>query len=235
MNYLAHGRRFLDDPYMVAGTAVPDWLSVIDRKVRARSPSASKWVNDDDPRIASISRGIIQHHFDDNWFHQTDAFIKLNSRFSVQLRTMLASDTSMRPGFVGHIAVELLLDSILTERDGNLLERYYATLDEIDGELIQNVVNQISPRQTDQLAKLVPQFARVRFLYDYQDDASLWKRLNHVMQRVNLESLPREVVDWLADARQEVRQAADELLAGEQPTAAWIHYKNPLDSRPNRD
>ena len=33
MNYFAHGVRFLEDPYFLAGTAVPDWLSVVDRRV----------------------------------------------------------------------------------------------------------------------------------------------------------------------------------------------------------
>ena len=37
MNYFAHGHRFVDDPYFLAGTAVPDWLSVVDRKVRVRA------------------------------------------------------------------------------------------------------------------------------------------------------------------------------------------------------
>ena len=37
MNYFAHALPFLDDdPYFVAGTGVPDWLSVADRDVRVR-------------------------------------------------------------------------------------------------------------------------------------------------------------------------------------------------------
>ena len=29
MNYFAHAIRFLDDPYFLSGTALPDWLSVV--------------------------------------------------------------------------------------------------------------------------------------------------------------------------------------------------------------
>src|SRR3984957_18435669 len=36
MNYFAHGIRFVDRPWFLAGTALPDWLSVIDRRVRLR-------------------------------------------------------------------------------------------------------------------------------------------------------------------------------------------------------
>ena len=37
MNYYTHGLRFIGDPYFLAGTACPDWLSVSDRQVRLRS------------------------------------------------------------------------------------------------------------------------------------------------------------------------------------------------------
>ncbi len=71
MNYLAHGWPFLDDPYFLAGTAVPDWLSVADRQVRARGKQAVPLGNDDDLRVAAVARGIVQHHEDDRWFHET--------------------------------------------------------------------------------------------------------------------------------------------------------------------
>src|SRR5438309_848636 len=65
MNYLAHGWRFTGEPYFLAGTAAPDWLSVIDRKTRLRSRTAAEFVADADPIVASIARGVIQHHADD--------------------------------------------------------------------------------------------------------------------------------------------------------------------------
>ncbi len=46
MNYLAHGWRYTDEPYVLAGTAAPDWLSVIDRKIRLRSRTAAEVVAD---------------------------------------------------------------------------------------------------------------------------------------------------------------------------------------------
>ncbi len=48
MNYLSHGFRFVDDPYFVAGTALPDWMSVLDRRNRARSTVAAGFADSDD-------------------------------------------------------------------------------------------------------------------------------------------------------------------------------------------
>ena len=65
MNYFAHGRHFIDDPYFLAGTAVPDWLSVADRRVRVRARQAEQHVASDDPRVSRIAAGIVQHCRDD--------------------------------------------------------------------------------------------------------------------------------------------------------------------------
>lgn len=221
MNYFAHARRFLDDAYFVAGTAVPDWLGVVDRQVRARSQSAATLLNDPDPRVVSLARGIIQHHHDDAWFHQTGAFSALNTRFAVELRGILIGDQSMRPGFVGHVAVELLLDDWLVREAPHRLDEYYQTLDRIDAVLVEQTVNRISRKTTDRLSILVPRFALERFLYDYASNEKLLWRLNQVMRRVGLDLLPATIVDWLAHAREEVRLLRDELLEGESPLPAW--------------
>src|SRR4051795_212815 len=81
MNYLAHGWRFASEPYVLAGTAAPDWLSVIDRKVRLRSRTAATFISDADPVLAAIARGVVQHHADDAWFHATLAFNELSLAF----------------------------------------------------------------------------------------------------------------------------------------------------------
>ena len=54
MNYFAHALPFLDQPYFVAGTAVPDWLSVVDRQVRVRRRHAEPLANAADATARSI-------------------------------------------------------------------------------------------------------------------------------------------------------------------------------------
>lgn len=216
MNYLSHGYRFVDDPYFVAGTALPDWMSVLDRRNRARSQAAEVWVNDADPIVSSFARGVIQHHFDDRWFHQTEAFATLSTTFAVELRTRLAG--GHQAGFLGHIAVELLLDAVLIEDVPQRLDAYYNALARLDPQVVQLAANRLLPRPVERLSLLVPRFIAERFLADYADDRLLWRRLNHVMKRVGLEPLPELVIDWLATARQRVRGSAAELLTDTSST-----------------
>lgn len=210
MNYLAHGYQYVDDPYFLAGTALPDWMSVLDRRNRARSQSAMSWVNSSDDQLSAFARGVVQHHEDDRWFHQTARFTMLSTQFAVELRSFQL--VGHQAGFLGHIAVELLLDAVLVEEVPERLDAYYNALTQLDPIRVQAAANQLLPRPVERLTLLVPRFIAERFLADYADDQLLWRRLNHVMLRVGLEPLPQTVVGWLGEARTKVRQSASELL-----------------------
>lgn len=214
MNYFAHGRLFVDDPYFLAGTAVPDWLSVSDRRCRVRPRQASEYVGCDDERLAALARGIAQHHVDDSWFHATAAFSELSLGLTVRIRDALGSDEGMRPSFLGHILVELLLDAALIDAEPELLESYYAALARVDARFVQQAVSQMAARPAGRLDWFVPLFLAERFLCDYRDDARLLYRLNQVMGRVRLPRLPDEFVPVLRRARGEVAERRDDLLAG---------------------
>jgi hypothetical protein len=212
VNYFAHGFRFIDDPYYLAGTAVPDWLNVTDRRVRARSKHALPLVDDEDPRVAALARGIVQHHRDDGWFHETTEFAQLSWQFTVHVRDALPADDGLRPSFLGHILVEILLDASLIAEHPQRLEAYYRAMAEVDGSLVQATVNRIAPRAAENLGQFVPLFVRERFLWDYLDDGKLCYRLNQVMRRVGLSTLPPAFRDLLPNARRQVTERRQKLL-----------------------
>jgi hypothetical protein len=212
MNYFAHALRFLDRPYFVVGTAVPDWLSVIDRKMRVRSKTAQTLVSHEDPRIAELAAGIVQHHHDDRWFHQTRAFAELSLQLTAAVREVLSHDDGFRPSFLGHILVEILLDAALIAADPDQLEAYHEALQSVDPHLVGDVINQLATLPSDVWPVFIPHFCAERFLYDYLEDAKLLKRLNRVMQRVQLPLLPEGLLDILPAARHAVAQRRQELL-----------------------
>lgn len=224
MNYFAHGRWFVDDAYFLAGTAIPDWLNVVDRKVRIRSKHATPFSSDDDPHLAAVARGVCQHCADDAWFHETRAFAELNLEFSVKLRDLLASDEGFRPHFVGHILVEMLLDAVLIEANTDQLHGYYAALDSLDAQVVHAAVARIAGREAQQLAEFIPLFCRERFLWDYREDGKLLFRLNQVLRRVKLPPLPAATVDFLAFARERVAERQAELLTDSRSK----NHSNPI-------
>ncbi len=215
MNYFAHALRFLDRPYFVAGTAVPDWLSVADRQVRVRTKLIEPLLRDDRLPLSEVAAGAWQHLHDDGWFHSTRAFFEVSTSLAVSFRKVLGPDDSHRTSFLGHIVTELLIDAELIERHPGQIERYYEVLRSIEPLVVQQAVNAMAKASTERLAPLIPRFLDERFLPDYLSDERLLHRLNQVMRRVKLPPLPAEVESVLCLARPIVCERLSELLPAE--------------------
>ena len=213
MNYLAHGIRFLDRPYLMAGTAVPDWLSVADRRVRMRTgriePLLSQWPAGSPEHDTAL--GILQHLHDDDWFHNTVGFHEVTSQMTSLFRATLTGDGYVN-GFLGHIVTELLIDAELSARHPTRLDQYYRSLEQVDPAIVQFVVNAAAREPTEQLAIFIPLFVRERFLHDYSESSRLLRRLNQVMKRVKLPPLPDSVLAVLDAGRRCVAEQLMELL-----------------------
>jgi hypothetical protein len=212
MNYFAHALPYLDQPYFAAGTGVPDWLTVADRRVRLRIKHVEPFLADSDPVTAAVAGGVLQHLNEDAQFHKTRAFAELSWQLTVLVRDSLQDREGLRPSFLGHILVEILLDATLAADNPHLLERYYRILETIEPTMVEAAVNRMAVRPTERLAIMIEEFRRQMVLWDYLQDDKLLMRLNQIMQRVKLPQWPDEFTDIFPSARQLVGNRKDELL-----------------------
>ncbi len=187
----------MNEPLMAVSSGIPDWLSVVDRKIRARRRMAIQFIDHEDAELRSVARGIVAHVDDDRWFHSGDAFVQTNLQFAVELRDLLPGDAGFRPTFVGHILVEMLLDALWIRDSPEIAKRSRTSSAAIPATTIQRCVNMITGRPTDGLAPVIERYVDARFLYDYLDETTLLFRLNQVMKRVGLTPLPDTIKPWL--------------------------------------
>ena len=150
MNFLAHAIPYLDQPLLAISTGIPDWLGVVDRKIRARGKLAQPHLNSVDTDLRLVAGGIMRHIEDDRWFHGTQAFAETNMQLAVELRDLLPGDAGFRPTFVGHILTEMLLDSFWIRDQRATADRYYEAIDSIPAATIQRCVELITGKPTAQ-------------------------------------------------------------------------------------
>jgi hypothetical protein len=213
MNFFSHAARFLDaDPLFVAGTAVPDWLAMIDRPARVRRAAAVEQCSATDPAARELARGIAQHFTDDEWFHQSPAFAELQVVLTRQLADRLGGETRFRPHFVAHIVIEMLLDASLAEVTPAGLARYYSRMTQVDPERLQSLVNQLAARPTTRLAEYLPRFIHEGFLHDYARDEGIAYRTNRILAAAGLPAMPATFPEWVAAARSTVWEVRAGLL-----------------------
>jgi hypothetical protein len=212
MNYLAHALDCLDDPYQVAGRAVPDWLCLTRPRLRCRTRHAQRHLDSPCDVTAAVARGVVRHHADDDWFHHTPAFGDLSLELARRTREATGDADGMRPSFLGHILVEMLLDAAIAVDDPRLVERYYAALSAVDARQAARAVGRMIDGDAAQLEHIITRFVDIEFLYDYAEDTLLLFRLNQVMRRVRLPELAPNFVDMLPGARLAVSEARHALL-----------------------
>ena len=232
MNCFAHAISHLDSgPWFVTGTCLPDWLSMVARKTRVRSRRAEEFVNHSPPQVDQLARGIVQHHYDDHWFHGSRIFVELNLQLAVELRELLGPDTGFRPHLVAHIAIEMLLDAWLAEQDISRLDRLYDLIGQVEPGVVESAVNQMAARPTDRIARFIPLFIEERYLYDYLEDSRIRYRMNRILKRVGLAELPEAFEEWTSRSRIRVYDSARELLT--EPVGAAGDNPNPVFSGEN--
>ncbi len=211
MNYLAHALPLMDRPYFAAGAGVPDWLTVADRTVRLRIKHVEPFLADADAVAAGVAGGVQRHICQDARFHNTRAFAELSWHLTVMVRDCLGDRHGLRPSFLGHLLVEILLDAALAEENPHILERYYGLLQEIEPEQVQAAVNRMAPRRTERLSTMIAEFRRQKVLWDYLEDDKLLMRLNQVMRRVKLPPLPDQFAEIFPTARRMIGTRKNEL------------------------
>jgi hypothetical protein len=227
MNFLCHAMPYLDQPLVAVATGIPDWLSAVDRRIRARGKLAARYLDSSDDSLRMVASGIVRHLEDDRWFHATRSFAETNLELAIQLRDRLPGDAGFRPTFVGHILIEMLLDAFWIRDDESIVRRYYESIESSCLPTIERCVNRITDQPTAALRPVIERFTRARFLYDYLDHDKLLTRLNQVMKRVRLAPLPSSLRAWLPEAAELVESRRGELL---QPPHASSPFP-PIDPR----
>lgn len=206
MNYLAHALAFLDDRqshtgWQVAGTSLPDWLRVVDKKARLRPDVLDAVHIGDDVRFEALRDGARRHHDDDLRFHADHTFDVVASDLAARLRAL---DAGLRASTLGHVLVEMLLDATLMAARPGLIERYYDVIDDLDEATIAAFARRATGRPLEHAEHLIDRFRRSRFLLAYQHDDGLLECLVGVCRRAGLQPPPPSSLALIATARQEL-------------------------------
>jgi len=203
VNYFAHGRHVIDQPYVLAGTAVPDWLGMCGRRARLRRPRLAG-------ATGEIAAGIRRHLEEDAWFHGTRAFLEVSGELTREIRSR-DDDPRLRAAFFGHVLTEMLLDSVLIADDPRRLDAYYDALEEVDPARVEKTIGAWVSAPPTGLADCIDRFRGYRFLCDYESDEGMRARVRGLAGRIGIEP-PRGLGAVIPAARRLVESRAADLL-----------------------
>ena len=181
MNFLSHYYfdREAADCYHILGTVLPDLLKNADKTLILHPEK----LHHKDNAINSIVAGWKTHLDVDRYFHSSDFFI----HHSHQLKKMLLpiiEGSPVKPFFLGHIAIELILDNLLITTGKISVDGFYSHLNACDDEVIREFLTLSGMKEPAVFIRFFDDFKESRYLETYAETIKIAYALRRVCMRV---------------------------------------------------
>lgn len=181
MNFLSHYYfdQNVTDCYHILGTVLPDLLKNADKTI-VLHPEKLHHPNN---KVNSIIKGWNKHLEVDRYFHSSD-FFKTHSH---QLKKMLLpamEDSPVKPFFLGHIAVELILDSLLITTKKIDVDDFYDHLHGCEDGIIHEFFYAAGLEESDFFFRYFEKFKKDRYLHTYADISQITYALRRICMRI---------------------------------------------------
>lgn len=184
MNFLSHYYfdRQLTDPNMVLGMVLPDLVKNANKLWTAHPEKApEKFQND--PQLWAILGGWRRHLAVDKYFHSSVFFMEHTQRIRALIAPLLER-SPVRPSFLAHISLELILDSLLILEDVINPSHFYSQLALADRKSIEKFLKLNSIEDTQRFFKFYDEFVEAEYLNSYRESHNIMYALNRICMRV---------------------------------------------------
>ncbi len=181
MNFLSHFYfdRNCNDAYQVLGSVMPDLLRNADKEAQVK---LDRMQAQNDAAINSLIAGWKKHLEIDRHFHSCD-FFKHHAHQLKLLLTPALAGSNVKPFFLGHITLELILDNLLLTSNTVFADDFYDHLKNAEEANISAFLklNGVDPQKFLAFYTL---FINEKYLYSYIQINSVVHALKGICQRI---------------------------------------------------
>ena len=181
MNFLSHFYfdREVDDCYHILGTILPDLLKNADKTI-VLHPEKLQHANN---AVNSIISGWNKHLEVDRHFHSSGFFLEHSHQLKLLLRPAIEG-SPVKPFFLGHIAIELVLDNLLLTTGKVTADVFYDHLDGCQTTIVDEFLTFAGLKNTSVFFKFFEGFKSSRYLYSYAETQQIAYALKRICMRV---------------------------------------------------
>lgn len=184
MNFLSHFYfdKDSDDNYLVLGTVLPDLVKNAQQNGNLH-PLKSKELFLKDPLQAAILSGWERHISADNIFHSSQ-FFKTQTGTLKQLLLPILAGSPVKPFFLAHIGLELILDHLLTTHMMVDINKFYYHLAQTDKIVIGRFLDNCKIGDAELFFRFFEGFISSRYLLSYAKIENITYALNRICMRL---------------------------------------------------
>ncbi len=184
MNFLSHYyfERFSHDAERVTGSVLPDLLKNADKTLNAY-PHKYEDRFTGNPRLEQLLAGWKRHLETDKLFHNSAYFYEHTHGLKTLIGPIVTG-TAIRPSFLSHIALELLLDHLLLTTGLLHEDHFYQYLAKSDQGSINVFLQRCGITKTDTFFHYFRHFIEVQYTSQYRHTNQLSKALTNICYRI---------------------------------------------------
>ncbi|QXV65057.1 hypothetical protein INP83_18550 [Mucilaginibacter sp. 21P] len=181
MNFLSHYYfdRDTANCYFVLGTVLPDLLKNADKTI-VLHPEKLKHP---DKNVNAIIAGWNKHLEVDKYFHSDDFFVTHSHNLKKELAPAIIG-SPVKPFFLGHIAIELILDNLLITTGEIGINEFYDHLDSCQEDTIAEFLSFAEMKDPNKFLRFYREFRQSRYLHTYINVDQITYALKRICMRV---------------------------------------------------
>jgi hypothetical protein len=181
MNFLSHFYfdRDTDNCYLILGTVLPDLLKNADKNIIIHPEK----LQHPDAKVNAIIKGWNKHLEVDRYFHSSEFFLTHSHQLKLLLRPAIEG-SPVKPFFLGHIALELILDNLLLTTHKITAGSFYDHLDGCEAPVVNEFLTFAGLKDTTVFFKFYEGFKKSRYLFSYAETPQIAYALKRICMRV---------------------------------------------------
>ena len=184
MNFLSHYyfERYSRNPEQVMGCVLPDLIKNADRDVNVL-PHKFEHRFDANPKLRNVYRGWSRHVETDRYFHNAPFFYTHTHELKLLLTPTVAG-TPIRPSFLSHIALELLLDHLLLQHQCVHESDFYECLAAADRDTVARFLTLCDVPETTFFFTYFNSFMRAQYIGSYRHFDQITRAIINICRRL---------------------------------------------------
>lgn len=189
MNFLSHYYfdRLNEDANVVMGTVLPDLIKNAAKEANLY-PQKNEFLFKGNTDEENLLTGWKRHLAVDLYFHSSGFFFEKTAILK-QLIKPIVENTAVRPSFLAHIGLELLLDHLLVERNLIQVNDFYDKLAAVKKESLADFLEHCGLKDQTIFFKFLESFISSKYLLSYQKLDNISYALNRICMRLWPETL----------------------------------------------
>jgi len=197
MNFLSHFYFERQNPndYMVMGVVLPDLIKNADKEWNL-NPQKDEYLYRDVPEYDAILTGWKRHLEVDRLLHNSD-FFKEQTAILKQLILPVLQVGPVKPFFLAHIALELVLDHLLLTRNIVDAPHFYHQLNQANSPSLQGFLRLAKLPNQPKFDLFLNDFISSRYVLHYEKIESIAYSLNKICMRLWANPFTKPQVDLL--------------------------------------